>query len=165
MLPRRVAPDRAMRARHRAGNQSRCNARPGPEQKRSADSSVFVCLSSSSKHARVSKDTCFRASRRRPRVPRGTRSALNSGLSPGPRETCSSPIARPAPHTAPIGVSARSESPGLPRKQEPVLARFQQTPPAAPDDRENHGAHVAPASARLSRSPWKFGDDDSVVDG
>ena len=40
----------------------------------------------------------------------------------------SSPDAQPAPPPAPIGVSGRSESPALPRKEERVLARFLLTP-------------------------------------
>jgi hypothetical protein len=68
--------------------------------------------------------------------PAGKRRSLEGGR----RETSCSPLAQPAPPAAPICMSGRSESPALPRKEEPVLARFQQTPTAAPDeDREPRG--------------------------
>ena len=65
-----------------------------------------------------------------------------------------SPLAQPSPPPAPIGVSGRSESPALPRKEEPVLAGFELTP-TAPLDEEHASRATLPlhvdAAARRPR--------------
>ncbi len=67
------------------------------------------------------------------------------------RRTCCSPLAQPTPPAAPICVSGRVESPALPRKEEPALGRFQQTPTAAPDEQEPR--NLAAGSGRSGSAP------------
>ena len=77
---------------------------------------------------RVFPHGATRTPRRRP-APARTQGRLRNQRGP-----CSSPIAQPAPPAAPIGVTGRCESPALPRKEEPVLARSRLARHSALDD-------------------------------
>ena len=61
-----------------------------------------------------------------------------------------SPVAQPTPPPATIGVSVRSESPALPRKEEPVLAGFELTPTAPLDEHQRQRDQEARRSYRVN---------------